>query len=206
MTNIVSLAGFETVPGDATPFHGMNKWPSDQDLPGFRKTMEEYHREMHLVAKRCVYFYASMLSVLQHCRIAFEDLLWSATCTTRWLQLDCLLCRLLKLLAIALDLPANYFEERFSSPVANIRAVHYLQGQPSNPEAGIFGVGEPPHQVYAPLRLKAWFVHVLPWAQASAWVASAETSLKLCPAGIDRRFKAQSLLQVRTQTGERSPS
>ena len=54
MTLVMAPAGFETVPGDATPFHGVNKWPSDQDLPGFRKTMEEYHREMHLVAKRCV--------------------------------------------------------------------------------------------------------------------------------------------------------
>ena len=65
LTKVVILAGFETVPGDATPFHGVNKWPSDQDLPGFRKTMEEYHREMHLVAKRCVHFYAVCLTALQ---------------------------------------------------------------------------------------------------------------------------------------------
>jgi len=46
------------------------------------------------------------------------------------------------LLAIALGLPSSFFDERFSRPVANIRAVHYLKGQPSNPEAGIFGVGK----------------------------------------------------------------
>lgn len=51
-------------------------------------------------------------------------------------------CRLVTLLAIALGLPSSFFDERFSRPVANIRAVHYLKGQPSNPEAGIFGVGK----------------------------------------------------------------
>lgn len=48
---------------------------------------------------------------------------------------------MLRLLALALDLPAGFFEERFSRPVANIRAVHYIAGQPSNAEQGIFGVG-----------------------------------------------------------------
>ena len=43
---------------------------------------------------------------------------------------------------MALGLPEGFFAERFSRPVANVRAVHYLEGQPSNPEAGIFGVGE----------------------------------------------------------------
>ena len=65
MTLVGSLAGFETVPGDATPFHGVNKWPSDQDLPGFRKTMEEYHTEMHLVAKRCVPLWGGCLTPLK---------------------------------------------------------------------------------------------------------------------------------------------
>ena len=65
MTNLDSLAGFETVPGDATPFHGVNKWPSDQDLPGFREVMEEYHREMHLVAKRFVPLHPFCLAALQ---------------------------------------------------------------------------------------------------------------------------------------------
>lgn len=42
---------------------------------------------------------------------------------------------------MALGLPKGFFDERFSKPVANVRAVHYLEGQPSNPAAGIFGVG-----------------------------------------------------------------
>lgn len=49
--------------------------------------------------------------------------------------------RVLRLLALALDLPAEFFNERFSRPVANIRAVHYIAGQPSNADQGIFGVG-----------------------------------------------------------------
>lgn len=52
-------------------------------------------------------------------------------------------CRVLRLLALALDLPVSFFDERFSRPIANVRAVHYLEGQPSNPDKGIFGVGAP---------------------------------------------------------------
>ena len=52
--------------------------------------------------------------------------------------------RVLRLLALALELPGGFFEERFAAPIANVRAVHYLQGQPSNPEQGIFGVGAQP--------------------------------------------------------------
>ena len=48
------LAGFETEPDDVKPFHGVNKWPSEEDLPGFRETMEEYHKEMSCIAKRCL--------------------------------------------------------------------------------------------------------------------------------------------------------
>ena len=64
---------------------------------------------------------------------------------TEWMVTS---CRLVTLLAMALGLPGGFFEERFSKPVANVRAVHYLEGQPSKPEAGIFGVGEaaPPLQ------------------------------------------------------------
>lgn len=46
------LAGFETEPNDATPFHGVNKWPLEEDLPGFQETMEEYHKEMSCIANR----------------------------------------------------------------------------------------------------------------------------------------------------------
>ena len=49
--------------------------------------------------------------------------------------------RLLQLLALAMELPANFFAPRFDHPVSNIRAVHY-SADPSDPEAGIFGVGE----------------------------------------------------------------
>jgi hypothetical protein len=62
-------------------------------------------------------------------------------------------CRLVTLLAMALDLPATFFEERFSRPIANIRAVHYVEGQPSNPEAGIFGVGKASLQAHTCCRL-----------------------------------------------------
>ena len=49
--------------------------------------------------------------------------------------------RLVALLGHALELPEGFLEQRFSRPVANVRAVHYLQGQPSDPAKGVFGVG-----------------------------------------------------------------
>ena len=59
---------------------------------------------------------------------------------------------------MALGLPKGYFDERFSRPVANVRAVHYLEGQPSDPEAGIFGVGEtsPPGAATAVMVAASW--------------------------------------------------
>lgn len=35
-----------------TPFHGVNKWPSEYELPGFRQTMEQYYQGMSAVANR----------------------------------------------------------------------------------------------------------------------------------------------------------
>ena len=50
-----------------TPFHGVNKWPSEEDLPGFRETMEEYHKEMSCIANRCpVLLCMSVLHNLSH--------------------------------------------------------------------------------------------------------------------------------------------
>ncbi|CAL8464781.1 g4316 [Coccomyxa elongata] len=103
--------GFETEDLDQ-PFHGRNKWPAEEHVPGFRSTMERYYGAMHSVAQR-----------------------------------------VLRLLALALDLPADFFNERFSRPVANIRAVHYIAGQPSNADQGIFGVG--PHTDWGALTILA---------------------------------------------------
>ena len=75
-----------------------------------------------------------------------------SSCERPWTDVK-LPCRLVTLLAMALDLPASFFEERFSRPVANIRAVHYVEGQPSNPEAGIFGVGKASLQAHTYRRL-----------------------------------------------------
>ena len=59
------LAGFETEPSDATPFHGVNKWPSEEDLPGFRDTMEEYHKEMSCIANR----FPALISCMSMARV-----------------------------------------------------------------------------------------------------------------------------------------
>ena len=139
------LAGFETQPSDVKPFHGVNKWPSEEDLPGFRETITEYHKEMSCIANRypVLPFRMSVLHNHSHFWESYESMLKAC------------FRRLVTLLAMALGLPKGFFDERFSTPVANVRAVHYLEGQPSNPEAGIFGVGETvPHlQSLLPLRL-----------------------------------------------------
>jgi isopenicillin N synthase-like dioxygenase len=57
---------------------------------------------------------------------------------------ECIACRLVALLARALALPEGFLEARFSRPIANVRAVHYLAGQRSDPGQGIFGVGARP--------------------------------------------------------------
>ena len=77
-------------------------------------------------------------------------------------------CRVLRLLALALELPGGFFEERFAAPIANVRAVHYLQGQPSNPDQGIFGVGA---QQYLHLLLLPYciLVYVDCWVKGSLW-------------------------------------
>ena len=112
-------------------------------------------------------------------------------------------CRLVTLLAMALDLPASFFEERFSRPVANIRAVHYLEGQPSNPEAGIFGVGKASLQAHASCWLAGSLL--LPVMHSSisqhvlCCVASSQTHLLV---GLPLRWQG-SLVQVRIQTGVR---
>ena len=85
----------------------------------------------------------------------------TATASTHYMLLTG--CRLVTLLALALGLPGGFFEERFSKPVANVRAVHYLAGQPSKPEAGIFGVGKaaPPVQVLPQLGMSLAFEMLL---------------------------------------------
>ena len=50
-------------------------------------------------------------------------------------------CRLLRLLALALDLPASFFLPFFETPILTLRPLHY-QGRVSAPADGIFGAGE----------------------------------------------------------------
>ncbi|KAK9829658.1 hypothetical protein WJX72_007150 [[Myrmecia] bisecta] len=48
--------------------------------------------------------------------------------------------RVLRLIALALDLPADWFADKFDKPAANIRCVHYVEDA-NDPDKGIFGVG-----------------------------------------------------------------
>ena len=46
-------------------------------------------------------------------------------------------CRLVRLVALAMDLPPDYFEPYFGNPLIDLRFIHYT-ADVSDPEAGIF--------------------------------------------------------------------
>ena len=48
--------------------------------------------------------------------------------------------RLIKYLALALNLPADYFHESFAKPMVFLRPLHY-NAEKSDPSNGIFGAG-----------------------------------------------------------------
>ena len=50
------------------------------------------------------------------------------------------LCRLLRLIAIGLQLPENHFDPFFDAAISNIRTIRYLPGQ-HRARDGVFGVG-----------------------------------------------------------------
>ena len=75
-------------------------------------------------------------------------------------------CRILRLIALALDLPASYFDDKFSNPVGNVRAVHYTGGEAADPARGVFGVG--PHT---------------DWGALTVLATDAEPGLQICLGG-----------------------
>ncbi len=54
--------------------------------------------------------------------------------------LRALLCRLLRLIAIGLQLPDDFFDPFFDAAISNIRTIRYLPGQ-HRARDGVFGVG-----------------------------------------------------------------
>ena len=55
--------------------------------------------------------------------------------------LNALGMRLLRLLALSLDLPAEHFTPMFTAPLVTLRPLHYA-AEVSDPGAGVFGAGE----------------------------------------------------------------
>lgn len=53
--------------------------------------------------------------------------------------------RLVRLIALALRLPRDYFDEKFQKPMAFLRPLHYT-AEVSNVEGGQFAAGEPPSE------------------------------------------------------------
>ena len=50
--------------------------------------------------------------------------------------------RLLRLIALGLQLPSSFFDASFDAATSNVRAIHYLAGKHSAQD-GVFGVGAP---------------------------------------------------------------
>lgn len=48
--------------------------------------------------------------------------------------------RLVRLLAMALRLPRDFFDDKFVRPMAFLRPLHYNE-EPSDPEGGLFAAG-----------------------------------------------------------------
>ena len=48
--------------------------------------------------------------------------------------------RLLRLIALGLQLPSSFFDASFDAATSNVRAIHYLAGKHSAQD-GVFGVG-----------------------------------------------------------------
>ena len=49
--------------------------------------------------------------------------------------------RLVRLIALALRLPLNYFDDKFEKPMAFLRPLHYNE-EPSDPKNGLFAAGK----------------------------------------------------------------
>eukprot|EP00884_Botryococcus_braunii_P005263 jgi/Botrbrau1/14738/Bobra.0108s0082.1 len=106
--------GIEPISGseDAKrPLRGPNQWPSEDLVPGYRRTTEQYIDTMMKLAGR-----------------------------------------LNRLLAIALNLPPDYFDDKFTSPLVALRPLHY-NASISNPTEGLFGCGA--HTDYGQLTILA---------------------------------------------------
>ncbi|KAK9789930.1 hypothetical protein WJX73_008842 [Symbiochloris irregularis] len=87
-------------PGSDLPYKGLNVWPDDHLVPGFRETLTQYMEACHDMSRRVI-----------------------------------------RLVALALDLPEDYFEPYFKFAQNQLRSMHYLAGK-SEPEQGKFACGE----------------------------------------------------------------
>ncbi|KAJ0091742.1 hypothetical protein Patl1_13330 [Pistacia atlantica] len=126
--------GVEVPEGDPEaekPFYGPNVWPAPDVLPGWRDTMERFHREA-LVSDTKGYFtvYSFLFSTIEIYLIyylcAFREVAKAVA----------------RIIALALDLEVDFFDkpEMLGEPIATLRLLHY-EGQVSDPVKGIYGAG-----------------------------------------------------------------
>ncbi len=83
---------------------------------------------------------------------SFDCVLWKNIMNEYFDKLNSIGFQLVKLLALAIGLPSNYFDDKFSPPMAFLRLLHYPK-QKSDPDNGIFACGA--HSDYGMITLLA---------------------------------------------------
>ncbi|KAH1205257.1 2-oxoglutarate-Fe(II) type oxidoreductase hxnY [Glycine max] len=134
----------EDDPESNKPFYGPNNWPAPGVLPGWRETMEKFHRETFCLVLPCLGG-----SGLRPCFASFlvnviaPFLKTSYPITQRLFAMRREVGKAVaKIIALALDLDANFFDqpEMLGEPIATLRLLHY-EGQVSDPLKGLYGAG-----------------------------------------------------------------
>ncbi len=100
------------------------------------------------------------------------------------------LCRLLRLIAIGLQLPEDFFDPFFDAAISNIRTIRYLPGQ-HRAQDGVFGVGA--HQLPLPNVSHTFCIHLAALAQPGS--PAQGTVPSLCIRGARPRGARHSMLR-----------
>jgi isopenicillin N synthase-like dioxygenase len=140
------------------PFRGPNQWPKPEwGVPGFQPVMERYCEEMEELMHRwgaggggwggeCSAAGAVLAHTpLPHGRMGNQHAGSDCyPCHALMLSAETLLARAARrtnrLLALALDLPPDYFNDKFSQAALTLRPIHYT-AEASDPNNGLFAAG-----------------------------------------------------------------
>ncbi|KAF7144334.1 hypothetical protein RHSIM_Rhsim05G0040400 [Rhododendron simsii] len=122
------------------PFYGPNVWPTADILPGWRETMEKYHREA-FENKHCSV--STNVKGEKSCTLPCGLDADAGEIDGRVLLVTHKVAKAVaRIIALALNLEIDYFDqqEMLGKPIATLRLIHY-EGRISDPVKGIFGAG-----------------------------------------------------------------